>query len=181
MCRYAMSSYKPHYACFECRKSFKRRLSSDIDRDNKNQEEPAKCPDCGSLMADMGLDFESPKKKDIKAWKHIKNLYTSGITFHSCGCTGPGFVPKDYDELVSYLERIKKQFIDHRRFWQHRVEPSNDREKQKDWDNNKKYLVNIPQNLKIGTKKKSRVDIDQAVDYWTKNIKCIESKIEELA
>ena len=30
MCRYAMVSYKPHYACFNCRKTFKRRLFYDI-------------------------------------------------------------------------------------------------------------------------------------------------------
>ncbi len=127
-----MTTYKPHYACFDCRKTFKRRLIIDIDGGyNKNKKEiKAKCPECGSLMADMGLDFESPKRNDIKAWEHIKNLYISGITFHSCGCTGPGYIPKDYDSLVSYLERIKQQYIDHRRFWQHRIEPTNDSEKQ---------------------------------------------------
>jgi hypothetical protein len=177
-----MTTYKPHYACFECRKTFKRRLITDIDGGlNKTKEEiKAKCPDCGRLMADMGLDFKSPKRNDIKAWEHIKNLYISGITFHSCGCTGPGYIPKDYDSLLSYLERIKGQYIDHRRFWQHRVEPTNDSEKQKDWDKNKDYFFSIPQGLKTGTKKKRRVDIDKAINYWTNNINEIDSKIREL-
>ena len=40
MCRYTMTTYKPHYACFECNKTFKRRLLTDIDRGfNKNKEE----------------------------------------------------------------------------------------------------------------------------------------------
>ena len=128
----------------------------------------------------MGLDFESPKRKDIKAWEHIKNLYISGITFHSCGCTGPGYIPKDYDSLVFYLERIKRQYIDHRRFWEHRIEPTNDSEKHKDWDANKNYLFSIPRDLETGTKKKRRVDIDKAIDYWTKNINDINRKITKL-
>jgi DNA-directed RNA polymerase subunit RPC12/RpoP len=177
-----MTTYKPHYACFDCRKTFKRRLITDIEGGfNKNKEEiKAKCPECGGIMADMGLDFESPKRNDLKAWEHIRNLYISGITFHSCGCTGPGYIPKDYESLVSYLERIKGQYIDHRHFWQRRVEPINDSEKQKDWDANKDYLFSIPQDLKTGTKKKRRIDIDKAIDYWTKNINDIDSKIKEL-
>ncbi len=90
-----MTTYKPHYACFECRKTFKRRLEKDIyDGFNKSKEQnPAKCPECSELMANMGLDFESPKKKDIKSWEHIATLYEVGITFHSCGCSGPGYIP----------------------------------------------------------------------------------------
>lgn len=45
MCRYAMSTYKDHFACFQCRKIFKRRLLWDVNRDkgiNKEEELPAK-------------------------------------------------------------------------------------------------------------------------------------------
>ena len=73
MCRYAMVSYKPHYACFNCRKTFKRRLFYDI-REGR-QSDIAKCPQCGKPMADMGLDFASPSKNDKKAWEHIQKLY----------------------------------------------------------------------------------------------------------
>lgn len=156
---------------------------ADIDRDLDAIKEvrPAKCPDCGELMADMGLDFESPKRKDIKAWEQMKNLYTSGITFHSCGCTGPGYIPRNHDDLMEYLVRIKALYIDNRRFWEHRVEPTSDREKQKDWDSNKKYLIQIPSKLMSGTRKKRRIEADRAIDYWSKNVKDIESKIDELA
>jgi hypothetical protein len=54
----------------------------DINRDNKDVTE-AKCPQCGDLMAKMELDFESPKKDNIKEWNHIKELYSVGITFYS--------------------------------------------------------------------------------------------------
>eukprot|EP00657_Telonema_sp_P-1_P001440 TRINITY_DN13667_c0_g1_i1.p1 TRINITY_DN13667_c0_g1~~TRINITY_DN13667_c0_g1_i1.p1 ORF type:complete len:113 (+),score=20.36 TRINITY_DN13667_c0_g1_i1:174-512(+) len=79
MCIRDRVSYKPHYACFECRKSFKRRLASDI-RSIYEDQLPAKCPDCGALAADMGLDFKAPKMKDEKAWKHLRNLFQVGIT-----------------------------------------------------------------------------------------------------
>ena len=68
MCRYAMTRYKQHYACFNCRKTFKRRLLSDLESKDDFQLKEAKCPDCGQLMANMGKDFEAPKKSAIKAW-----------------------------------------------------------------------------------------------------------------
>ena len=68
MCRYAMTRYKPHYACFNCRKTFKRRLLSDLESKDDFQLKEAKWPDCGQLMANMGKDFEAPKKSAIKAW-----------------------------------------------------------------------------------------------------------------
>ena len=104
-----MAKYKPHYACFNCRKTFKRKLMWDIKRDNKDVTE-AKCPQCVDLMANMGLDFESPKKDNIKEWNHIKELYSVGITFHSCGCSGPGYIPKDKDRLIAYFNEIKNDY-----------------------------------------------------------------------
>lgn len=182
MCRYGMTTYKPHYACFNCCKTFKRRLLSDIERGSHQHHEAAiaKCPQCGGLMADMGLDFESPKRNDTKTWQHIRNLYTAGITFHSCGCSGPGYIPKDHEALLAYLEQVKNRYIDHWRFWQHRVEPTNDSEKQKDWNENMQYLYSVPQNLKAGTGKKRKIDPDKAIDYWAGKIKDVERKIKEL-
>lgn len=105
-----MARYKSHYACFECKKTFKRRLLWDINRDDKRSIE-AKCPQCGQLMANMGLDFASPKKDNLKEWAHIKNLYSVGITFHSCGCLGPGYIPKSTEKLIDYIEEIKASYF----------------------------------------------------------------------
>ena len=116
MCRYAMTAYKPHYACFECRKTFKRRLLNDVDRDEETSV-AAKCPECGNLMADMGLDFKSPPKDDLKAWQHLRTLYQVGITFHSCGCGGPGYVPLDKDELRTLFTLRKSAFVKNLSFW----------------------------------------------------------------
>jgi DNA-directed RNA polymerase subunit RPC12/RpoP len=79
MCRYAMTAYKAHYACFDCRKTFKRRLLHDVARDEPTSV-AAKCPDCGQAAASMGLDFKSPPKDDAKAWQHLRSLYAVGIT-----------------------------------------------------------------------------------------------------
>lgn len=93
MCRYAMFPYKSHYACFECRKTFKRRLLKDINRELGHEDSvEAKCPQCGGLMADMGLDFESPKMNDTKTWEHIayKRFIFSGNNFSLLRLFGTG-------------------------------------------------------------------------------------------
>lgn len=109
-----MSTYKEHYACFDCRKTFKRRLLWDVNRDkviNNEEERPSKCPECGQLMANMGKDFESPKKQDLITWSHIKSLYQVGITFHSCGCVGPGYIPRDKMALTKLLQERRLSYI----------------------------------------------------------------------
>jgi DNA-directed RNA polymerase subunit RPC12/RpoP len=110
MCRYAMTTYKPHYACFACRKAFRRRLRSDIKRPGL-AERPARCPQCGLLMADMGLDFKPPKQQDQTAWELAARLWEVGITFHSCGCSGPGYRPREPREYQAFLERTRADYL----------------------------------------------------------------------
>jgi hypothetical protein len=176
MCRYAMVKYKPHYACFNCRKTFKRRLMWDINRDDKRIIE-AKCPQCGQLMANMGLDFQSPKKDDIKAWKHIKNLYSVEITFHSCGCTGPGYIPKTKDKLIDYFEELIQVFKTNLEFWRERIEPTNqkeiDRENSKHWDS----ISKLPYELR---KSKVNISNEDAKNYWFERIRDVENKLEKI-
>jgi hypothetical protein len=58
-------------------------------------------------MANMGLDFAPPKMSDIKGWKAAAALFEVGETFHSCGCSGPGYRPRDPRELASFFaERL---------------------------------------------------------------------------
>lgn len=104
MCRYAWNNYKPHFVCFNCRKTYKRRLFEDIyENGDKAEEKQARCPQCGGYMADIGTEFKAPKKGDLKAWKQIEKLYQVDFTFHSCGCSGPGYVPKNEAELKELL------------------------------------------------------------------------------
>lgn len=72
MCRYAFKKYKPHYACLRCHKSFKRRLKEDVDPEGKDR--PAQCPQCGLLLADMGLDFKPPPVSKAAAWNTVEAL-----------------------------------------------------------------------------------------------------------
>ncbi len=140
MCRYAFKTYKSHFACFSCRKTFKQAPYTDllqqigkadyyeklsrkpikqltekersqlanIDKNYKDRE--IKCPECGNYMADLGLDFKSPKKTAVKEWKIIEELYTIGISFHSCGCQGIGYIPQNPKEYKLYLNNILREY-----------------------------------------------------------------------
>lgn len=183
MCRYAMSTYKPHYACFECRKSFKRRLLGDIQGGvNKDAKvNSAKCPDCGNIMADMGLDFEAPKKKDIKAWNHMALLHQVDITFHSCGCSGPGYIPKDSDALIEHFSRIKDVYLEHQSFWSRRTnDPKTQSDVAKDKHRNESFLSSIPYEFRKGTKSKPIYDSRKAQIYWGEKVADIERKINTI-
>ncbi|MBL9106362.1 MAG: hypothetical protein JNL82_35900 [Myxococcales bacterium] len=108
MCRYAMGVYKRRYACFACRKSFKRRTPGDVG--HRGPERPALCPQCGLLMADMGRDFEPPARGDERGWTAAEALFAVGITFHSCGCSGPGYRPRDPRELRAFFLEMRVHY-----------------------------------------------------------------------
>ena len=171
MCRYAMTLYKPHYACFNCHKTFKRRPKKDI-KDGIESVYEAKCPQCGELMANMGLDFESPKMEDLKKWEHIKSLYSVGITFHSCGCSGPGYIPNSKEKLIEHFEQLKTGYLKNIDFWRARIEPSNNKERDKDWNKNWAELGYIA--------RKSRKEIisnQEGINYWLERVREIENKL----
>lgn len=108
MCRYGICGpYKKHYACFACRKAFKR-LQVDEWPEHLQPAEgevvPAPCPDCGEPMADMGLDFKPPKQRDVEHWAVVEFLFRRGFAYHSCGCGGPGFRPARWADVPTFLE-----------------------------------------------------------------------------
>lgn len=173
MCRYAMLAYKPHYACFECRKTFKRKLLWDINRDDKRSVE-AKCPQCGELMANMGLDFESPKKNDIKKWNHTKSLYTVGITFHSCGCSGPGYIPNTNEKLAAYFQELIQEYHRQLTFWRERIAPTNEAEINREKSKHSHFIMQVPRQ---GKGKKEIVTNEEAKKYWFDKIRNIEQKL----
>lgn len=115
MCRYAVTRYKPRYACFACRKAFKRRLAADVG--HHGELLPARCPQCGLLMANMGLDFRAPKQDDEKAWATAGALFSVGITFHSCGCSGPGYRPRDPRALRAFLLGVREEYLATVQLW----------------------------------------------------------------
>ncbi|WP_208730537.1 hypothetical protein [Flavobacterium foetidum] len=132
----------------------------------------AKCPECAQLMANMGLDFESPKKDDVKKWEHLKSLYSVGITFHSCGCSGPGYIPNSKEKLIEYFEEMKKTYLKNMDFWRNRIEPSTKKEKERDTNKNWSELARISSNYK-----KEVVTNQEGLEYWHEQVKKIEEKL----
>jgi DNA-directed RNA polymerase subunit RPC12/RpoP len=169
MCRYSITLYKPHYACFNCHKTFKRRLFRDIKIGNSGFE--AKCPQCGELMADMGLDFKSPKKDDLKKWEHLKNLYTVGITFHSCGCIGPAYIPNSKEKLIEYFEDMKESYFENLDYWRNCEGSPTKKEKKRDANDNGNTSG------KVSNYEKEAIPNQERLDYWHEKIKKIEEKL----
>jgi hypothetical protein len=110
MCRYAESGpYKEKFACFECRKMFKQTSRWELRhqmRVDSTGKRLAKCPECGNLMHNMGLDFHAPRQSDIKQWRKVAILHAHGIDFSSCGCGGPGERPATLRDVPAFLEKI---------------------------------------------------------------------------
>jgi DNA-directed RNA polymerase subunit RPC12/RpoP len=179
MCRYAIKGYKPHYACFECRKTFKRRQMFDINRGSDDRQ-PYKCPECGGLTASMGLDFESPKKSNLKAWNHIKDLYRTGITFHSCGCSGPGYIPRDKNTLIDFFNEKREIYIKNLRFCITNEKLQTENTKHKDFYSYELLLYSSPIKLKKGMQKIPKNDLKKAVEYWTEKVNEIEQNLTKL-
>ena len=177
MCRYGQIAYKSHYACFACRKTFKRRLLRDIDRDKLTADSvPATCPECRGLMADMGKDFKSPPKAEVKAWQHLRDLYSVGVTYHSCGCSGPGYVPADKPALLAYLEERQADYVEQQRFWLTRAEPETKREADADRRANWHHYRGLPkeqQNQKF-------VNNLEAAAYWKEKLDALTAQLAGL-
>ena len=108
MCRYGEHRYKEHYACFACRKAWKPLGASTASA----RPATTTCPDCGGPTAAMGLDFAPPKRRDEKAWSTVAALYEVGITFHSCGCSGPGYRPRAPGELAAFYRTQLDRYRD---------------------------------------------------------------------
>ena len=105
MCRYGFHHYREHYACFDCRKSFKER-DGHVPRSLPKQPtlpRQVPCPDCGRAMTAMGLDFKAPRRRDRKQWIKVKALAEHGFTYSSCGCGGPGYRPARLNQLGSFF------------------------------------------------------------------------------
>jgi DNA-directed RNA polymerase subunit RPC12/RpoP len=85
------------YACFKCRKSFKRPQFSGANNRFMTSEQQAaqyqearqfesereyKCPNCGEAAHFMGQDFKAPKITDIKAWAEVQSFIASGKVYY---------------------------------------------------------------------------------------------------
>lgn len=109
MCRYAFHQYKDRYACFQCRKGFKRRLAEDLLPEYRHPETPARCPDCRGPLRNLGRDLKLPRKTQTEQWTAIEYLADNGFNFFSCGCYGIGVVPQSMAQARRLLEARRQQ------------------------------------------------------------------------
>lgn len=85
------------YACFACRKSFKRPQFSPAAKSFMTSAQIAgqrraadefeharvyKCPDCGGPTHYMGKDFKAPKKSDVRAWREAQEFVGTGNIYY---------------------------------------------------------------------------------------------------
>lgn len=104
MCRYALHPVKTHYACLPCQFTAK--------HPGRNDPAPA-CPRCGQHMVDVGRDFKAPRRANAGQWRKVRMLTAAGISFDSCGCTGPGPRPRTLAEAKTQLRHRRT----HRKDW----------------------------------------------------------------
>ena len=114
MCRYGEYHYKEHFACFTCRKVFRRPyLLGLTDQLSEKDRQIVPCPECKRLMVNIGKDFKTPKQSDKEQWKKAEKLVKAGYSFHSCGCVGPGYRPvklKEVDQFVQDQDTLKREW-----------------------------------------------------------------------
>jgi DNA-directed RNA polymerase subunit RPC12/RpoP len=80
------------YACFSCRKAFKKSLG--------NQSEGSLCPECSQPMSYMGTAFRAPKQENLNQWKKAELLIAAGFHFTKDG--GPK--PRTLKNVPAFLE-----------------------------------------------------------------------------
>jgi cell wall assembly regulator SMI1 len=113
MCRYAFYKYKNTYGCFNCQVGFKRRNILDADP-NATEAKDFHCPNCRTLMVNLGRDLRLPRKEEDEEWRCIKYLTDNKYNIYSCGCQGIGFVPhkmEDAIELVASVAENRKKVL----------------------------------------------------------------------
>ncbi len=130
MYRYAFHIYKPHFACFHCRKMFRPAAQEDLPLPARPENDNfsdygrsrvwqkvirlAKCPQCSQQKHNMGLNFKAPKNNDLKQWRKVELLHRNGFTWHDCGCGGTGPHAKtlrDAEQLIRVKDEQKRAHI----------------------------------------------------------------------
>ena len=102
--------YKSKYICTDCRKSFKRKLLSDITTDKDIEEKAPKCPDCGKPTNWIGLKFRAPKTDNIKAWNSIKALHDIGLLNFIGWANNYVDIPETKKSLNDFLKDLKGNY-----------------------------------------------------------------------
>ncbi len=111
MCRYAFHVYKPRFACFSCRKSFRLRAEEDMPHKPRQDEQGQRitpCPQCGVQMFNIGIDFQVPKQADVAGWEAARILAQAGIRYQGCGCDAGGSKPRTPPGARRYVQEQRE-------------------------------------------------------------------------
>ena len=115
MYRFGLHVYKPHYACFKCRKMFRPAALQDLpefNRPNPTQPRLVPCPECGQPMHNMGRHFKAPRQHNVQQWRKVEILYANGLTWHDWGRPVKAYLEKQKrwreEEEQARQKRIKK-------------------------------------------------------------------------
>ena len=91
----AQSAYLHPFACFRCRKSFKRATRS---------EAVLPCPECGGPSIGLTRKFKPPRQSDEKQWKKVEALVRHGFLFWS--------VAEAYPDTLQEVEAFAQRHAD---------------------------------------------------------------------
>lgn len=95
--------YTMSYACFDCRKSFKRHF----DCSPPEYPQVIDCLECDGKFVNLGRHFKAPRRTDEKQWKKVRYLVEHGFLFQKIR-TGSG-----HHDTVPYPETLEeaKDFV----------------------------------------------------------------------
>jgi DNA-directed RNA polymerase subunit RPC12/RpoP len=96
------TNYLIHYACFRCRRSFKRGTRYRAGGYVK------KCPHCGGRAIGLGRHFKPPKTADLEQWKKVRFLVAAGFFFQHVGNGEKSQTP--YPETLSEARRFVSRY-----------------------------------------------------------------------
>lgn len=96
---FVIQGYLQHWACFQCRKTFKGELSKrPLER---------LCPQCRTPMTNMGTDFKAPAQKNVKQWQKVRLLFQAGVKFFPQeGTQLPGERPDTLADVPVFLKKV---------------------------------------------------------------------------
>ncbi len=99
-----MIPYSFHFACFHCRRSFKR---------EGGRDQVKKCPSCGELAINLGRHFKPPKRSDAAQWEKAAFLVRAGFLFQHVYRPGTNQEPVPYPpnlrEAEAFVEQYREQ------------------------------------------------------------------------
>jgi len=90
------------YACFACRRSFKRVVPASFF----DQSPVLTCPGCGGRAVGLSPKFKPPRRDDLEQWRKVRALVAGGCFFWG------GRYPERLSEVPAFLQQQKPHIED---------------------------------------------------------------------